>query len=92
MGAVQGETTPMSCCSSNLDGELKECETADEEKDDEGCCKGDSCNCKCCAHIVYVQHLTHQKMKSLTFKDVQFGYSFLYHADYLTSVFHPPSI
>lgn len=89
IGASQGT---MSCCKKSDDSSVKHCDESEEEdQEDSGCCEGDNCNCTCCLHIAYLQHFNHNSFGPNDFSEVKFDYSFLYHADYLSSVFHPPS-
>lgn len=89
--AFGGDMTSNSCCKSIDTSDLKECSDSEEEKEDEGCCEGEGCDCTCCLHIAYFQSFSQSNGKLNDFSDVKFGYSFLYQADYLTSVFHPPA-
>lgn len=88
--ALHGEMTTVSCCKS-VDSSLdQECDLPQEEEESD-CCEGNSCDCACCLHIAYISHLGQMAGLGDDFAEVKFGYSFLYQADYLTAVFHPPS-
>ena len=66
----------------------QEKEPQEEEKD--VCCKDGDCDCTCCLHIAYMINFGDYSFISNDFSNVKFGYSFIYQADFLTSVFHPP--
>ncbi len=91
VGAIQGSNSSFSCCKISEDSDVKECSESDENQEESGCCEGDSCNCTCCLHITYLQHFLPNPTHLSDFSEVKFGYSFLYQADYLASVFHPPA-
>jgi len=92
IGAVQGNTSTYSCCMVSDDADIKDCSQSEEDQEKEGCCEGDSCHCLCCLHIAYLQQFSQNSTHLNDFSEVNFNYSFLYQADYLTSVFHPPSV
>ena len=96
VGAIGEGMSTSSCC--KIDEkviDLTHCDL-DQEKEDEqerkGCCDEDDCDCACCLHITYVLNGSSYVFGASDFSDVKFDYSFLYQADFLTSVFHPPLI
>ena len=91
-GAVKGEVSSYSCCQTSEDSDLKSCDDSKEDQEEKGCCEGESCKCTCCLHIAYLQQFSHGSNQLNDFSEVKFDYSFLYQADYLSSVFHPPAL
>lgn len=89
LGAIS--TVSTTCCKTTHHADVAECGDSEEEQEDKGCCEGDGCNCACCLHIAFLQQLSPNAIQSTNFSDVKFGYSFLYQASYLKSVFHPPA-
>lgn len=91
-GAFQGNMISHSCCKTFDDSAVKECSDSDEDNQEENsCCEGNSCKCSCCLHITFLQHFSSNPNQISVFSEVKFGYSFLYHAEYLRSIFHPPT-
>ncbi|MEM9545642.1 MAG: hypothetical protein AAGA77_06700 [Bacteroidota bacterium] len=80
-----------SCCKKADDSNLKQCSDTPDNQEKKGCCEGNDCDCTCCLHIAYIQQLSDHSISSSYFSEVKFNYSFLYRADYLNSVFHPPA-
>jgi len=91
IGAAKGEISNSSCCKKSDDSTIKTCDESEDSQEEKGCCEGDDCKCTCCLHIAFLQQFSYNTFQLNDFSEVKFGYSFLYRADYLTSVFHPPS-
>jgi len=83
-----------SCCQAEKTKDA--CASIDQDQQDENhekdCCSGPDCDCKCCLHVVYFQNFNMIKFAKVTFPETQYGYRFNYDLDYLTAVFHPPSL
>jgi len=90
MGATSGATSK-SCCKKSDESTYNQCGESEEQQEESSCCEGDNCNCACCLHIVYMQQFNYKSFVLNDFSAVKFDYSFLYQADYLKAVFHPPA-
>ena len=90
-GTIKGDVVSNSCCKISDSSDVKECSDTEQDEEESGCCEGDECNCACCFHVAFLQQLLHDSNQFNNFSEVKFGYSFLYQADYLKAVFHPPS-
>ena len=90
-GAVKGDGVSHSCCKVSDNSDLKDCSEPEQNQEESGCCEGNECNCACCLHVAFLQQLLHDSNQLSDFSEVKFGYTFLYQADYLKAVFHPPS-
>lgn len=93
--ALGSETTIESCCKTTDTFEANSCSDTQEdpqENNEDGCCEGPECDCTCCLHIAYFQTFSTNNGNLNDFTEVKFGYNFLYQADYLSAVFHPPAL
>jgi len=93
-GAIQGVALSYSCCQKDDLAEVDFCDDRDQsqEQKDKGCCEGNNCDCTCCLHMAFMINYSTSSNVTTTFSEVKFDYAFLYHADYLNAVFHPPTI
>lgn len=91
VGAVKGDVVSHSCCKTPDNSDIKDCSDTEQNEEESGCCEGNECNCACCLHVAFLQQYLYDSNHLSDFSEVKFGYSFLYRADYLTAVFHPPT-